>query len=432
MLSNFNGLPTHSTPTSSGIFTCISCRIKFHSAELQRMHMKTEWHRYNLKRRVAELPPISSEMFEIKVLQQKAKQEQLDEFGFRKLQPRARKPARRSHRVRPARIAVSQRYTSPTMSVSSETSTFTLGSTESEEMSSSVYDIDSALSEDQTSGTERYFSSGGEESDEENAAETEGDSDENGTDREEIQPHSIPVTVCFYCGRESGGVEDNIRHMFKNHGLYIPERSYLVDVDGLLRYLSDMVVVRLECIKCGFVGKTLQSIRQHVAEKGHCVVPYETSEDRSAVRPFYNFDSTLETHSADSNAKSVEFGGDQVINEPGSDSNSATDATEYTIAEIDSTGAEMRLPNGVCLGNRRYARYYRQNITRPEDIEVPESERTVATVYAKANEINQIGQRLKRQELKEIGLIEARKNSKALSLKLKKGNSFKYARKEII
>ena len=73
-----------------------------------------------------------------------------------------------------------------------------------------------------------------------------------------------------------------------------------------------------------------------------------------------------------------------------------------------------------------------QNIVRPEDIEVPESQKTVATVYAKADEINQMGQRLRRQELKEVGMIEARNNSKALTLKLRRGNNFKYARREII
>lgn len=431
MLSNFNGLPLHSTPDSSGTFTCISCRIKFYSAELQRMHMKTEWHRYNLKRRVAELPPVSSEVFEVKILQQRARQVQLDEFGFEKLQPKARKTFRRGHRVRQARIAVPQRYASPALSVSSTATTFTLGSSESEEQSSSVYDIDSVLSEDHPSSTDQYLSSSGGESGEEVAGET--DSDSNGlTDTEEVVAHSIPVTVCFYCGRESGGVEDNIRHMFRKHGLYLPERSYLADVDGLLRYLSDMVVVHHECIKCGFVGKTLQSIRQHVTRKGHCVVPYETPEERNAVGRFYEFDLPLETHSAGSKARSVKFGGEQTTSTSKSNESDSRDVAEYTTAEIDESGAEMRLPNGVCLGNRRYARYYRQNIVRPEDIEVPESQKTVATVYAKADEINQMGQRLRRQEFKEVGMIEARNNSKALTLKLRRGNNFKYARREII
>lgn len=45
-------------------FTCLCCRIKVQSAELQRSHFKSEWHLYNLKRRVCELDPVDLEYFE--------------------------------------------------------------------------------------------------------------------------------------------------------------------------------------------------------------------------------------------------------------------------------------------------------------------------------------------------------------------------------
>lgn len=44
-------------------FTCVTCRVVFETAELQRDHYKTEWHRYNLKRQAAELPAIGIELF---------------------------------------------------------------------------------------------------------------------------------------------------------------------------------------------------------------------------------------------------------------------------------------------------------------------------------------------------------------------------------
>ena len=45
-------------------FTCLACRVTFINAELQREHYRSEWHRYNLKRKVAELPPVTKEAFE--------------------------------------------------------------------------------------------------------------------------------------------------------------------------------------------------------------------------------------------------------------------------------------------------------------------------------------------------------------------------------
>lgn len=45
-------------------FTCIGCGVLFESAESQRQHFKTEWHLYNLKRKVCNLESIDSEKFE--------------------------------------------------------------------------------------------------------------------------------------------------------------------------------------------------------------------------------------------------------------------------------------------------------------------------------------------------------------------------------
>lgn len=45
-------------------YTCITCQVLFKSAELQREHYKLDWHRYNLKRKVASIPPVTLEEFE--------------------------------------------------------------------------------------------------------------------------------------------------------------------------------------------------------------------------------------------------------------------------------------------------------------------------------------------------------------------------------
>ena len=60
-------------------YTCITCRVMFAdkdggeglAAELQKTHYKTDWHRYNLKRKVADLPPVTAENFQQRVLAQR-------------------------------------------------------------------------------------------------------------------------------------------------------------------------------------------------------------------------------------------------------------------------------------------------------------------------------------------------------------------------
>lgn len=57
-------------------YTCISCRVAFTDGDLQRAHYKTDWHRYNLKRKVADMPPVTAENFQERVLAQRAAAEQ--------------------------------------------------------------------------------------------------------------------------------------------------------------------------------------------------------------------------------------------------------------------------------------------------------------------------------------------------------------------
>ncbi len=61
-------------------YTCITCHVAFNSNELQRAHYKTDWHRYNLKRKVADLGPITADEFTEKV--EAIQQQQRSEKNF--------------------------------------------------------------------------------------------------------------------------------------------------------------------------------------------------------------------------------------------------------------------------------------------------------------------------------------------------------------
>ncbi|XP_053570578.1 cytoplasmic 60S subunit biogenesis factor ZNF622 [Bombina bombina] len=53
-------------------YTCITCRVAFADPDIQRAHYKTDWHRYNLKRKVADMPAVTAENFQERVLAQRA------------------------------------------------------------------------------------------------------------------------------------------------------------------------------------------------------------------------------------------------------------------------------------------------------------------------------------------------------------------------
>ncbi|KAJ1899398.1 pre-60S factor rei1 [Kickxella alabastrina] len=64
-------VPTNAQNTP--LFTCMACQVAFYSADQQRAHYRSDWHRYNLKRKVADLPPVTAESFAERVLAQQAK-----------------------------------------------------------------------------------------------------------------------------------------------------------------------------------------------------------------------------------------------------------------------------------------------------------------------------------------------------------------------
>jgi len=69
--------PPNSTTGPSIKLTCIACRLEFTSFENQRQHYHTDWHRYNLKRKVANLPPVTLQNFDarLKAAQQEEKKD---------------------------------------------------------------------------------------------------------------------------------------------------------------------------------------------------------------------------------------------------------------------------------------------------------------------------------------------------------------------
>lgn len=52
-------VPSHiANASNSDIFSCLACRLILTSSLLQKEHFKSDWHRYNLKRRIAQLSTI--------------------------------------------------------------------------------------------------------------------------------------------------------------------------------------------------------------------------------------------------------------------------------------------------------------------------------------------------------------------------------------
>ena len=46
---------------------------------------------------------------------------------------------------------------------------------------------------------------------------------------------------CLFCHESFADVETNVTHMSRKHSFFIPELTYLIDLDGLLTYLGKLI-----------------------------------------------------------------------------------------------------------------------------------------------------------------------------------------------
>lgn len=97
---------------------------------------------------------------------------------------------------------------------------------------------------------------------------------------------------CIFCNYSSPTVPLNAHHMERFHGMFIPEKAYLVDLDGLLEQLQHTVHDDHECLYCGKIKSTVFGLQTHMRDKGHCKIPFTTEEEQLAIGDFYDFRST--------------------------------------------------------------------------------------------------------------------------------------------
>ncbi|KAL7422134.1 pre-60S factor rei1 [Cryptotrichosporon argae] len=321
------------------VFTCISCRVAFEQAEEQRSHFATDWHRYNMKRRVASLPPVSAATFNEKVLQRR-------EQNAVRPDPRgmqcgacnkqfATENAYRTH-IQSKKHREREAYVASRPAKAAD-------------------ETEAGPSEPPTLVEDGDETDEDEEMDEDEDEEDEGEGDIEAriaSARRKIQPLD-----CLFCANHFGSIDANLAHMKTAHSFFIPDRDILVDLPGLLSYLGEKVALGNLCLYCPNGGKefgSTEAVRRHMRDKGHCKIAYETDEDRAELADYYDFGGDDDWEDADSD-------GDEVMDEE----------TASSLPTLASDGLSLALPSGRVLGHRSLKVYYAQKLRPPQAAGAP-------------------------------------------------------------
>lgn len=367
---------------------------------------------YNVKRRVASLPPVSQDVFTEKVLTARASTSAAAaKASFEKTCDACQKSfysensyqnhlQSSKHKLR-EKSRKKKGLADDTSSVVG--STFSLG----DPINNSVAgDNESSVS----NVTEKLRNTAIEEVEE---AEDE-DMDEDGAEEESREEYSS--TRCLFCPENAADLQANVAHMLKTHGMFIPEKAYLADLEGLIRYLHAKINENHECLLCHAIRTTAAGIRTHMRDKSHCMIAFETEEEQVEIGQFYDFRSTYSDGEGDEDEDedmTDDAGGVPVTSSDADeegwetdDSSVASDAERKPFRgsqPIYQTEYELHLPSGRSVGHRSLARYYRQNLHSYPTPEERAAARQLAIENGAADEsVEEEGTTIKRNEHKAI------------------------------
>lgn len=325
--------------------TCVSCGLVFEDVGSQRDHMKTDWHRYNLKRRVAQLPPIDEQTFTSKIsaLSEDDKNVDKDSNKHTSKKEIRRKQREALQQQKSELLAIRKAILSKN---SATDSGIDLKTTEGErDESKAVFP--------EGRGTATLENVESHELEEKIIA-------EKLANRVELSP-----MTCLFCLEQKKvtfeNVEENVNHMFRSHGMYIPETKYLIDKEGLIRYLGEKIGLGNVCLVCNYQGRNILAVREHMQAKRHMRIPYEAEDEKLEISDFYDFSSTYDSHLKVEDNEEDEEDWEDVT----------SDEIDYDVDDhgghIVDMGTELILPSGAVVGHRSLAKYFRQNLP-PERI----------------------------------------------------------------
>jgi pre-60S factor REI1 len=285
--------------------------------EALRKHYRDEWHVFNAKRRAQQQPPLARPQF--KELTKKNKRENRGDRTTR-YQRDADAPVRGARSTKHVRDARDEE--------SSHRSTQANGEEEQKKI-----DEERASMEDHESLVQ--------------------------THEETLQETDSCTSV--FDARRFDTCEQNVAYMHKQYGLFIPDREYLIDLDGLIDYLNAKVKLGHVCLYCQKYFSSASACQRHMISKSHCKLLYDERVDGVEYEDFYDFSPSY--RQLDNQAAQV----GSSIEVEGTEDMSVDAYHLHPVAPKVSSIGELVLLDGRTVGHRDLRRYYRQRARLEDD-----------------------------------------------------------------
>lgn len=290
--------------------TCLTCHISLPSSNSHREHYKSEWHSYNLKRKLNQLKSVTEDEFEL------IKTKHLEKMA--------------------------------NQTKSSDRSMFYCNACHKSFLNCNAFDQHNLSNKHHnrqllTNKNEPTAPAKIKVEKEKITLEEFNESDWEELDSDEEILETIPLNECLFCGRQSQNLKVNLTHMSRSHSFFIPDVEYCIDVKGLLNYLGTKIASGHCCLWCSDNGKsflTKKATQQHMIDVGHTKVHFHNRpESLLEFEMFYDYSSSY--------PETEQIGDDDEVEDP---------------PILEDNDYQLKLPSGKVIGHRTLMVYYKQKL----------------------------------------------------------------------
>jgi pre-60S factor REI1 len=105
------------------------------------------------------------------------------------------------------------------------------------------------------------------------------------------------IRRCLFCKMHCTTLESNLEHMSSEHSLFIPEPEHLCSVESFVQHLYNVINHFYECLYCGIIKHSAESVRHHMLSSGHCMINLVKEPELLEFWDFSDVDDDSDTES---------------------------------------------------------------------------------------------------------------------------------------
>eukprot|EP00826_Nyctotherus_ovalis_P064721 TRINITY_DN949_c0_g1_i1.p1 TRINITY_DN949_c0_g1~~TRINITY_DN949_c0_g1_i1.p1 ORF type:complete len:416 (-),score=126.64 TRINITY_DN949_c0_g1_i1:66-1313(-) len=211
---------------------CTSCEIRIGSKEEYKKHFQSDFHKYNCKRKLVSLNPVSLQDFEEK-------------------------------RAQLLSSAASETSEETNFVCEACGKTFAHNSQYRQHLQSRKHSKSLSKAESAAKPTDKKYAEG--------------------------KPKTTldSAGICLFCSAVSKSLDENMEHMYERHSFVLPYSDILKDKEAVIRYLAEKIHIGNICIGCNNYKtgtfKNSQAVQQHMQDKGHTYLELNIFQEEYAT-----------------------------------------------------------------------------------------------------------------------------------------------------